>query len=56
MLLLVGYTSRHVHRVVRGMNVIVAVCCSGRQVYLDITVKVMQKWRTSEKVLEEYGY
>ena len=28
----------------------------GRQVYLDITVKVMQKWRTSEKVLEEYGY
>ncbi len=29
---------------------------AGRQVYLDITVKVMQKWRTSEKVLEEYGY
>ena len=29
---------------------------AGRPVYLDITVKVMPKWRTSEKTLEEYGY
>jgi GTPase Era involved in 16S rRNA processing len=32
------------------------VAAPGRPVYLDITVKVMPKWRTSEKVLEEYGY
>lgn len=29
---------------------------AGRQVYLDITVKVMEKWRKNEKMLEQYGY
>lgn len=28
----------------------------GRQVYLDVTVKVMEKWRKNEKMLEQYGY
>ena len=30
--------------------------CAGRQVYLDITVKVMEKWRKNEKMLEQHGY
>ena len=27
-----------------------------RQVYLDISIKVVPKWRRSEQVLESYGY